>query len=232
MAGPYPGYLASRGFRRVAVDPTTGFVGIHGKSLSTGQFQNMIHNQRRGIALATPEQIHAGMHWYDEGHHISEEIGRGDVAKGAGIIAALSPKNEWNRNVENAREFIKTGTATGRTQDQLEAATRIYEGESPEDILPMKLKTGHFFRLLRDPNDPTAVAVDTHHHDVSTGWKKPWADPRGLKAPGRYNTFVNATIRTAEREGMLPNQAQAIDWIVWKDLPHPRGGSGAAPRRR
>lgn len=218
----YPEYLRARGFRRVATNPKTGFVDIRGKGLSTGQFQNMIHNQRRGIAIATPEQIHAGLHWYDEGQAISEEIGRGDITKGAGIIAALSPKNEWGRNVENAREFIKSGTAHGRTSDQIEAATKIYEGMAPEDVLPMKLKTGHFYRLLKDPTDPTAVAVDTHHHDVSMGIKKPWEDPRGMKAPGRYKTFVDATIKTAHHAGILPHQAQAIDWLVWKSLPHGR----------
>lgn len=230
MADDYPEYLRSRGFRRVATNPETGLVDIRGKSLSTGQFQNMIHNQRRGIAIATPEQIHEGMHWYDEGHRLAEEIGKGDIAKGAGIIAAISPRNEWTRNVQEARDFVKTGATGTRTADQIEAATRIYEGERPEDILPMKLKTGHFYRILKDPTDPTAVAVDTHHHDETTGWKLPFKQNRGLKSPGRYNTFVDATIRTAQHEGMLPHQAQAIDWVVWKSLPHPRGGSGSGRR--
>lgn len=232
----YPAYLREKGFRFVERQPGTDKIPIRQASsrttvpehlrMSGAQFGNIIHNQTNAFNLANPDQIERGMRWYGIAHQIADSINP-DIEKTAGVIAALSGNGtEWGQNVRNADTFIRTGKALStNTKKQIEDATRIAEGEHYSTVLPPHLKTRNFADLIVNPNHPRAVAVDTQHHDASTGLKMPWKDAdRGLDAIGRYDTLADATRIVADRKGVLPNQLQAVDWLVWKELGHPYRG--------
>lgn len=233
----YPDYLRGHGFRFVERLPGTNKVPIRQASsrttvpehlrMSSGQFGNMLHNQRTALSLATSDQIQRGMDWYPHGHRIAEAVDKHDVERASGVLAALSGAGtEWGVNVRNARHFLQTGQALPtNTTKQIEHATRIAEGEHFRNVLPKGLKEYNFAELLANPEHETAVAVDTHHHDSSTGLKMPWKDTdRGLQSIGRYNTFADATRSVAAQAGMRPSELQAVNWLVWKELGHPYRG--------
>jgi hypothetical protein len=212
--------IRASGYRQVSPNPK-GFSGISGKDLHPMQQALMTRNVEHAVRSASPDEVRQGMDWYKRAHDVANEVGRGNVRKGAGIIAALSPQTEWTENVRMARQLADTGNATGYiTRAEVGKAKRILEGEDPETVLPMQAKTGHFFRNINDPSDPSAVTIDRHAHDLAMG-RRYGANPRALGAIGRYQTFVGAHMSATHRlsdMNLVPNQTQAISWVRWRNL--------------
>ena len=208
-------------FQLVKPPKEGAFIDIQDKGLHPRQFAAMVRNVERSVRMGSDADIEAGKLWYPRAQEIAHEIGRGDVRKGAGILAVTSPQVGWNENVRMAREIAKTGNTSGYiTGDTKGKARRILEGEDPETILPMNKKTGNFYRNIKDPSDPTAVTIDRHAHDLAIGTQWGGAD-RGLGAIGRYNTFVNAHIKATHRLsdiGLTPPETQATGWVNWRRL--------------
>lgn len=167
-------------------------------------------------SLASYEQIIQGRDWYWNAHETASMLADGDVVVGAGLLAALSPQTAWWLNVELACEAFDAGTASRHTGDSCGKANKILAGVDPEDVLPMQRKTGQFYRCILDPEDPVAVCVDRHAHDVAVG--VPYGDwPRGLSAHGRYALLAHSYWEAAQRLGELPSVVQATTWVAWRD---------------
>jgi len=156
-----------------------------------------------------------GRSWYLVAHQLAEMITDGHARQGAGILAALSPMQNWERNVELAKSAIATGTPEGTFGDALRKVTKIIAGADPEEILPMVAKTGMFFRLINDPSDPDAVVIDRHAHDVAVGTRY-GSEDRGLSNAKRYATLAHAYREAARRLGELPSTVQAVTWVAWR----------------
>jgi hypothetical protein len=209
--------------KRVLTPKGSEVIGIQGRSLHPRQFSSMVKNIEHGVLSASDEEIEAGKLWYPKAQEIAHEVGGGDIRKGAGIIAVTSPQNSWNENVRMAREIGRSGTTKGFiTQDTIRRANEMREGRDPAEMLPEKLKTGHFFRNIHDPSDRSSVTIDRHAHDASINERWGGKD-RGLATVGRYNTFVNAHMGATQRlntvpglEDLTPGQTQAINWVSWR----------------
>lgn len=242
MANPinYPSHLEAAGFKFVErISPTSNKLPVRQASapstvpsssgrMSGHQFGQVIHNIDTAIKTASSDIQKEGNLWYPKAHEIADVISKGDVEKGAGVLAALSSAGgEWGRNVRDAEHFMRHGVVpegSKVTRDQVTAATRIREGEHFRSVLPKGLKTYNFAELIANPEDERAVVVDTHHADIAGGLKMPWKEAdRGLGSMGRYNTIADATRVVAERRGMLPSQAQAAAWVSWKAQAGRRG---------
>jgi hypothetical protein len=105
-----------------------------------------------------------------------------------------------------------------QSTDNIVKAARIRSGESPESVLPQRLKTGNFYRNVNDPSDAHAVTVDTHAHDAARMSKLPFKTDRGLSAVGRYDHFAGAYRNAAARVGEdQAHVVQATVWQHWKD---------------
>ncbi|QMP84459.1 hypothetical protein HUN42_00082 [Streptomyces phage Dagobah] len=165
---------------------------------------------------ATPDQRAEGYAWYRAANGIASMICEGDVRKGAGLLAALSPQTSWWLNVELASDTAEHGFASGHFRDACSKAHRILAGDDPETVLPMRRKTGQFFLCIVDPQHPTAVCVDRHAHDLMTG--RPWGDAsRGLDAHGRYAMVADCYRRAGARLGVTPATVQAVTWVAWRE---------------
>jgi hypothetical protein len=167
----------------------------------------------RTYLSATEDQVLKGKQWYPVAHDLAEMISGGDIRSGAGVIAALSANKSWAENVKISTRAFASGKASGHTKVMLTKATRIMNGEDPANVLPMDLKTGNFYRCILDPSDPTAVVIDRHAHDVAVG-RTFGNDDRGLSSKSRYNALADAYREAAERLGILPQELQAITWVV------------------
>ena len=74
------------------------------------------------FTLATSQEVQLGCDWYASAFQISCRIAnkyglRPEVA--AGVIAALSPNNRWERNIIDAEAIIKCWAAGGTDEDIL-----------------------------------------------------------------------------------------------------------------
>ncbi|MEU6573598.1 hypothetical protein [Streptomyces sp. NPDC046805] len=174
-----------------------------------GYVQNIISAWHR----ATPEQVARGRAWYPTAHGLATVIADGETRKGAGVIAALSANKSWSLNCRLARGALRSGRASGHVRDALCKAERIMLGEDPEDVLPMGLKTGNFFRCIADPSDLDAVVIDRHAHDIAVGDTYGTRD-RGLTNPNRYALLAQVYREAAHRLGELPATVQSVTWVA------------------
>ncbi|WP_199827667.1 DUF7178 family protein [Streptomyces specialis] len=165
---------------------------------------------------ATPEQQQRGRTWYRAAHDLAAMLTGGDARTGAGVIAALSANKSWEATVELARAACDTGLDGGHFADALAKAAAILAGADPADVLPPGRKTGQFFRCIADPDDPDAVVVDRHAHDIAVGRTYGQRD-RGLSSLRRYALLADCYREAARLLGERPSTVQAVTWVVHTD---------------
>lgn len=171
-------------------------------------------NLQQCLERATPDQWARGLAWYPGAHELARALaGDAGVTAAAGCIAALSAQKSWPRNVKLATDAL-AGTPNGHTADTLAKVRRILAGETPETVLPMDIKTGHFFRCIANPGDPGAVVIDRHVHDAIVGERYGQRN-RGLGNRTRYAMLTGVVCDVAQVFGILASAAQAIAWLVW-----------------
>jgi hypothetical protein len=172
----------------------------------------------RAYWSATAGQRERGRLWYPVAHDLARMLADGDVRKGAGVIAALSPQKEWQLNVRMARAALK-GEKVGHLSDALRKVAAIMAGADPGDVLPIALKTGNFYRSILDPGDPDPVTIDRHAHDVAAGLPYVGAGGtdtfgnRGLSNVTRYALLAHCYREAALRLGIAPSVLQATTWL-------------------
>lgn len=90
---------------------------------------------------STPAETRAlGEEWYFTAHHYAQNLARvhhTTLSVAAGVVAALSPRQIWHKNLEYADQWLG---AVGERIDgifgrSLTHAWRICEGERPLDVM-------------------------------------------------------------------------------------------------
>lgn len=204
-------------FQKFGIHPDSGrWDKLHAQQFMPEHVKRIVETYKQ----ASGKQLEEGMSWYEKAHKIATKIGGGDVAKGAGIIAALSPQTGWGRNLMLAGEMVKTGT-TRHTTDSLNKAQRILEGEHPMDVLRGH-KVTSFYKNIYDPSDPHPVTIDRHAHDIAMGipfrGNKKSDEPSpdlGLAEKGRNFHFQDSyRIASNELEIPIANKVQSTSWVV------------------
>lgn len=147
-----------------------------------------------------------GIAWYSVANDLARIMGNGDVRKGAGVIAAMSPLKSWDINVKLARDAFN-GNVHGQFGDACRKVEKIMAGANPCDVLPMDAKTGNFYANILDPNDTEHVTIDRHAYRAATGEKI----PGGLKGK-RYANMAQAFINAGKARGVTGAQMQAGVW--------------------
>ena len=168
-----------------------------------------------------------------------------EVAKAAGVIAALSPRLAWRKNVEYAELAYMVYTDLQNSNSQImpkrgeiaeayfagmiptlnanaRKAFRILDGESPEDVLGGPKVRAFYFTIV-NPDDPRAVVVDRHAIDITFNEVlNNQARGLALGRKGAYDT-VAALYRRAARiisaelgDVWTPAQVQATTWTYWR----------------
>lgn len=173
---------------------------------------------------AGPEARSEARHWYDRVNEATSKDIRGtstDLRHGAGIVAAVSPNMDWERN--NMSAIHELHSLKGAQWKQIEAgdrspvqgmsmaaaatpalmkAKRIMDGEDPEDVLNRRTgpKVNSFFHNIAEPDVSGPVTIDGRAHDVAANRLQGWTDnSRNIKSAGlktgkttRYEHFENA----------------------------------------
>lgn len=192
------------------------------KNLAESQFKSHVQNIIGKYHSASLEFLKGGNEWYERAHDVAKHIGGGNVQRGAGIVAALSPQMSWERNINMAKELVQHGTAS-HTEDNLRKALKIYEGADPREVLGGH-KVRSFYENIVDPSNPNPVTIDRHAHDIAVG--DPFkgsgggaSDTKpvdlGLSSMGRYKHFEHAYRHAAGELGVdLPHRVQAVTWVT------------------
>lgn len=220
--------------------------------------QPLTRNITAAFRAATDGDRVAGHGWYSRAFDLAckiadEQVRRlnlqteaeweREVHKAAGVIAALSPRLAWRKNVEYAElaylQYYDILTWRDNPPDGLVAeaffagmiptlnanarkAFRILKGEHPESVLGGNKVRAFYFTIV-NPSDPRAVVVDRHAIDIAFG--KVTSDDFRSKALGRKTAYesIAALYRKAAAivsrelgEVWTPAQVQATTWTYWR----------------
>lgn len=136
---------------------------------------------------STPEDRAVGLAWYLNAHATARDLqaisGHGQpsawtLAQAACVLAALSPRNRWGRNVEDAQALARwyaSGPAgpvprVGTFDHARDRALRVCRAPTaPYAALGRGLKTTSFARLIERPSLPYVVVVDSHAYRAYRG---------------------------------------------------------------
>lgn len=165
-------------------------------------------------ARATDAEREHGTDWYREAYHIAADIANGDVWKGAGVIAALSPRVRWDINIRNARNAFSTGIVTGHTKAMCAIAQRILDGEDAMVALKGD-KTRAFCAAIATAGKSDIATIDRHALEIALS--KVYSDKDRPNIGKRlYREMAAAYSEAAGIAGISVNEMQAITWIVWR----------------
>ena len=204
-------------------------------------YSQLSHNAREIVAkftLATSQEVQLGCDWYPSALSIAARIGEKyglSAQTAAGVIAALSPNNRWERNIIDAENIIKCWAAGGTRSDLLAVKVCTY-GKMKEkaiDILTTPIgvniketlkgkKIVEFFNCITNPllND---VCIDGHAYSVWFGQRLTMKEvpPIGVKLRAQIKTdYRDATAFINEELGefFTPADIQAITWVTHKRI--------------
>ena len=189
--------------------------------------------------LAVQGEVIDGMDWYDRAANVAGHLSNlynVTPAAAAGVIAALSPNNRWERNVVDAENIIRAyvdGSADDAmnvkvcTYGKMKAkAIKVLEADDDHSdldiatILNGRKITAFFWCIMESHSD---VCIDGHAYSIWFGdrltmkevpniGKKLYASITG--------DYIAATDLINERDGgnLQPFQVQAITWCAWRRL--------------
>lgn len=189
---------------------------VYGVTLET-----VVRRIVRTFDAATPSDVESGARWYDEAGDLAMSLTGYDdgnsravtVEGAAAVIAALSPRTPWSRNVAGAVAFIRSGRADaldlGCLTTNVDRAERVLSATAdPIGALDTGTapKVHAFARNIA--GDREAVTVDVWACRVAD------LDDEKLSRKGAYDAVAHAYRLAARRRGVDPATMQATTWIV------------------
>ena len=188
------------------------------------------------FTLATTAEVVAGERWYSESYVVASRIAKLhdlSTVRVAAVIAALSPNNRWERNIEDAENVI-TAFVHGNDQDVLEVKCCTYNVNKLKALAILKSesfdyeailkgpKTIEFFHCISD-NNCDDVCIDGHAYSIWYGSRLTMKEvPNiGKKLRERIKQdykeatdFINAELCV----DYLTSQIQAITWVCHRRI--------------
>jgi hypothetical protein len=178
---------------------------------------------------ATAKQIEEGHAWYPSAHQIARDQATEHLVTievSAGILAALSPRLSWGKNVMYAERMLSSlGTldhgALGRS---LAHGRAIYNGADPLDVLKGPKTRAFYLAILTGGESPDPV-IDTHAWSMLTG-------QRGTNPPTdkQYRDGARCMTNAAQRLGLNVHDVQATTWLTWRARFYQRGRFDHTPQ--
>ena len=207
-------------------------------------------NIKATFNLASAADRMEGARWYPDALTIATDLGaRFDIhpMTAAGVIAALSPNNRWERNVQDAENMIRAYVAGGADAAmEVKACTYGAMKQKAVDILSLPVgdnvraildvlngrKIKAFFGCIieLDANDPRLnknetvdVCVDGHAYGIWIGERLSMKDVPNIGVK-LYATIADQYRQATEEinaengTSYSPGQIQAITWVAWRRL--------------
>lgn len=179
---------------------------------------------------SSAESLRTGLSWYRDAHNFAKTLDPKNVARAAGIIAALSPQSEWENNKNKAAQLYrqngivtldsegKVGKGNGiGLPDAVKKAIRIFHGEDPLDVLKGDKVTA-FYRTILNPTGDIDPVIDRHAFDIAVGERTDDKTRSRLSRKGVYDEFANVYRDAARAAGIGSAQMQAVTWVAWREI--------------
>ena len=191
-----------------------------------------VENIKAVYQLATLTERQDGINWYPNAYQIAINLAdRHEIseAQAIGVIAALSPRNRWERNVEDADALIAAYNAGGAEQAQLTKVCTFNSNKTKAvKILSLSraISLGPVLDILSGPKlrefasciaGLSDVCIDGHAFCI-------WAANRtGLKDVPAIGVKLRREIKAdyqaaADELGITPSACQAVTWCAWRRI--------------
>jgi len=182
---------------------------------------NQVKRIRAIYHRASTQEYNDGMNWYHQAHDLAQRLARKHglkVYQTAGVVAVLSPRISWERNVQVATLACAHKPYGGVLKANVAKATRILAGETPLSVLGGN-KVQSFYECIAYPDITDAVCVDGHAYCVAEGLlNESDTKARVLEKAGNYHSIAEAYRLAARAEGITPHQIQAITWLWYRNF--------------
>jgi hypothetical protein len=191
--------------------------------------QNQKHIQAV-LDLASVADVVAGQDWYDKARDAAIKLGdKYDIpcTTACGVIAALSPRNKWTRNLIDAENLINVYATSGAEAcDTVKVCTfgknkdkalRILAAVPTLDMVESILsgpKLTEFFRCIIGQND---VCIDGHAYSIWFGDRVTLANVPSIGVKLRRQIKADY-IAVALKNDMPAYELQAITWVTHRRL--------------
>lgn len=181
---------------------------------------------------ATPAELTDGASWYARASESSVLIACHyslPVSTVAGVIAALSPSNKWERNLTDADQLCRAFTLGGHSAaDKIKVSTynankikalRILSGELPLSVLG-GLKVRAFYRCIMGES---SVCIDGHAYAIWFGQRIPTTKSPKISAK-LYDSIESDYVKAAATINQIMGtdysgaQIQSITWLTYRRM--------------
>ena len=159
---------------------------------------------RAHLNRATPDVWAQAGSWYADARAVAEDVARilgTDRSHGAAVVAALSPRNPWSRNVRDAY-----AVAYGQTPPGLGANVRTAQRAVTMGLAALSGPKVRAFGA-NIAGDESRVTVDVWMMRAS-------GIDRDAPTTVQYRRIERIVRRLAREYNVTPAQAQAAIWIV------------------
>lgn len=177
--------------------------------------ETIVRRILRSFDSASPRVLEEGATWYSEQHDLALSLTGYDNGSGravtleqaAAVIAALSPRTKWTRNVEGAIALVKEGP---RAAERIIFLRRNVETARQALLYGFDALGGPKTRAfaMNIAGDTEAVTVDVWACRVAG------VDEDLLTRKGAYDAIAHAYRLAARRRGVNPSTMQATTWTV------------------
>lgn len=182
--------------------------------------------------LANASDRADGSNWYGVAYSVCDDIADRygvHVNTVAGVVAALSPRNRWGRNITDAENMVKLYAAGGKdaaagckvctfSHGKKKALQILAENITDPDAIRSVLKgpkLQEFFTCI--VGDRPDVCIDGHAYSVWVGERISLADVPSINKKLR-ETIKADYMEAADVLGVSPSTLQAITWVTWRRL--------------
>jgi hypothetical protein len=174
-----------------------------------------------------------GNNWYSDAHHVAKAIAGGDAARGAGLLAAYSPRVSWPLNLHYASRAHRENRALGPGDGTImgshqRAAQQILDGHHHSEVFKGSkiLAFAHLIEHGGDSLDDIAdgahrVVVDRHALSAAMGRRAsdndlqsaPLGKPRYYEHVADQYRQAAADLSAILGQDIAPHQVQATVWL-------------------
>ena len=190
-----------------------------------------VNNIKAIFLLSTTQEKIDGAKWYQSAHDIAMRLAIDyglTLQTTAGVIASLSPRNKWSRNVIDAENLIETfvrdpesavnikvctfGKNKEKALNILKADQDFYT-ENVRDILKGP-KLIEFFNCILHVED---VCIDGHAYCIFNGSRTSLKDVPSIGVKLRKEIKSDFK-KAAAKFKISPAEMQAITWVTWRRI--------------
>jgi len=190
-----------------------------------------VNNIKAVYLLATTQEKIDGAKWYQSAHDIAMKLAIDyglTLQTTAGVIASLSPRNKWSRNVIDAENLIETFVRDPESAANVKVSTfnnnkekalnilkadQDFYTDSVRDILKGP-KLIEFFNCILGVED---VCIDGHAYCIFNGSRTSLKDVPSIGVKLR-SEIKSDFKKAAAKFNISPAEMQAITWVAWRRI--------------